>query len=90
MTTATFIKRAGDNAHQSTEDPAMQLFGDVVPDWVDVPPQAGGGRRTVQRHCIITCPCNPHAPKHKVRELDLGRNLFVSECPHRGFLWYNR
>lgn len=85
---ARFTRRAGDNVHHSTEDPSMHLVGDVVPDWVDVPANVeGGGRRVVQGHSTITCPCG----QHRTRELRLGDDgLCVAECASRGFLWYRR
>ena len=67
----------------------MHLIGNVIPDWVDVPREAGGGRRTVRGHRIVKCPCDI-TPDHEVRELDLGDRLYVSECKHKGFLWYRR
>lgn len=92
MSTAEFNRRAGSNVHDSTEDPSMQLVGDVVPDWVRLPPELGGGRRTVLAHKQVECPCRRG---HKSRELALGehqgKQLFVAECKIAGqFLWYAR
>jgi len=84
---AKFTKYAGDPVAQSTEDPAMQLVGTFVPDWVTLPAELGGGRRTVQGHAVVRCPCGQ---RHAVQELDLGANLFVAECSFKGFLWYRR
>lgn len=82
-----FQKQAGSHVHESTEEPGMMIVGEVVPDWVRLPPQLGGGRRVVAGHRTCRCPCGS---PHEVRELDLGENLFVAECGIKGFLWYNR
>lgn len=66
----------------------MQILGfDVIPDWVRLPAQLGGGRRAVLGNKVVTCPCGG---PHKVRELDLGDRMFVAECPVKNFMWYRR
>lgn len=88
MTYAKFTKKAGERVSSSTEDPSMFLVGDTVPDWVELPAELGGGRRDVLGSRQVRCPCG--RGEHSVRELDLGEQLHVAECPVRGFLWYRR
>lgn len=82
-----FTKQAGDDSLQSLEDPSLQLFGEVIPEWVRLPQQLGGEKRTVQSYKKINCVCGG---EHIVLELNLGDNFYVSECPSKGFLWYRK
>lgn len=91
MSVEKFEKRAGSGTLQSTEDPAMQIVGDVIPEWVTVPDALGGGRRTVQGHKRKPCICELSGCDcggHEAIVLDLGDNMFVAECEHKGFLWF--
>lgn len=66
----------------------MLLVGDVVPDYVNLPSDLGGGRRDVVSHCMVMCPCRG---EHQSRELSLGEKLYVAECKTSAqFLWYRR
>jgi hypothetical protein len=86
MTVERFTKRAGSDVHEAVEDPAMAILGDLVPDWVTLPPNLGGRRLRVLR--AEEAPCPLHA--HKVRHLHLEDAMSVAECPEGGFLWYRR
>lgn len=86
MSTTWFNRRAGSDAHASTEDDSMMLVGDVTPDWVRLPPELGGARVRVLGVSASPCPmCRNHV---EVRHLRVEGNLGVAECGQHGFVWY--
>lgn len=87
--TDRFIKRAGEPSLQSTEDPAMWLLGDPVPDWIGLPEELHlGDRVTVDAASMKPCPkCGEGPVRHlhfHVQEQKFG----VAECTRCGFVWY--
>lgn len=65
------------------------VFGDTDPDWVELPPQLGGGRKRVEEVFYSACPCvKKDKLFHSVRHLRIEGGLGVAECIHKGFLWY--
>jgi len=81
----SFIKKAGSDVAQSTDDPTMFLVGAVCPEWVRAPEKLGGGRVPVIGSVMATCICGTG---HSVRHLELGSGLRVAECERQGFMWY--
>jgi hypothetical protein len=86
MATEWFNRRPGDVAAIGRDDPTMLLLGGDVPDWVKVPPEAGGG--TAKVLASFKAPCPMCKEGGDVRHLKLEGNLGVAECTEHGFVWY--
>jgi hypothetical protein len=70
------------------EDNSLFLVGDLIPDWVAVPKELGGGRRNPTSFREATC---PRCKNHLLTEICLGSNFFVAECQITNrMLWYAR
>ena len=86
MSIKWFNRKPGERPVSQEEDGSVcVVFGDTSPDWVELPPQLGGGKRRVERMFHSACPCKQ---QHSVSHLSLGKGLYVAECKHKGFLWY--
>ena len=82
-----FEKKAGSPVHKGIEDESMLMVGYVIPDWVRLPPDLGGGQVAVVDSHMGLCPMCKEAG---VQHLKLESGLGVAECGQHGFVWYGR
>jgi hypothetical protein len=79
-----FNRRPGDVVAEGVDDPTMSLVGDVVPDWVRLPPELGSAQIKVTGAFRAPCPmCRGGEVRHLEAEA-----FRVAECSTHGFVWY--
>jgi hypothetical protein len=76
-----FIKEPGSSVLQSTEEPAVLLGDDIVPDDITLPPELGGHIERVLASFKGPCPhCGGVVQHHRLTTCS------VAECNQ--FYWY--
>jgi len=85
-----FEKEAGSGVLVSMdEEEPIMIIGDTLPEWVRLPPELGGAKKTVLSGFMAPCPrCGVGG---RVKHMRLEGDLYVAECKNGcGFVWYNR
>ncbi len=96
--TEWFERRAGSHVAvqklsqmgEQVDEPVMMLYGNPVPDWVNMPPDLDPTEPTLKVMGATSGPCPKcNGASGTVRHLELSEGYYVAECERAcGFVWY--